>query len=100
MKKNWQTLWLNLNWNQKYENKIRTIWGSANEKKKRTPQVQVKFSGSYSVFYLVFFNFNWYYYIKKYCHAMVAIAIKHMCALFWVKCIPFYFTGKNFFNEE
>ena len=66
---------------KKYKNKLRTIWGSVDEKI-WTPQVQVKFPCSYNVFYVVFYLFlliplHW----NKNCYAMTAIAINHMCAL-------------------
>ena len=51
-------------------------------KKIRTPQVQVKFPGSYNAFYLVFFSISVdTIALRNICYAIVAIAIKHMCAL-------------------
>ena len=73
-------------------------------KKIRSPEVQVKFSGSYNVFYLVFFDFiGWssgivslYFSVqvksgsmlhhdtnplRNICYVMAVVTIKHMCAL-------------------
>ena len=51
-------------------------------KKIRTPQVQVNFPRSYSVFYSVLFSISVdTVALRNICYAMAAIAIKHMCAL-------------------
>ena len=50
-------------------------------KKVRTPKVQVKFPGSYNVFYLVFFISAYTIALRNICYALAAIAIKHMCTL-------------------
>ena len=51
-------------------------------KKIRTLQDQVKFPSSYNVFYLVFFFISIdTIALRNICYAVVATAIKHMCAL-------------------
>ena len=69
------------NLKQKYKNKLRTIW-----KKVKTPQVQVNFSGSYNVFYLVFLDFNWYYCIDTIASCSALVAIAFLCT----GCILFF----------
>ena len=68
------------------QNKMKTIWGSIDEKNKSPPgssQISCFFS---CVLFSFYFYFYWYLYwflftLGNICHAMAAIAIKHMCAL-------------------
>ena len=47
-----------------------------------TPQVQVKFPGSYNVFYLVFISISIDTIgLRNICYAVAAVVIKHMCTL-------------------